>query len=300
MRPIIYRLSLSEIYVPYAIPDPNWAWRSAFDVGEYNLGQYAEALEQERRRARERRLLRRGRPVDTGSAGGSYDRPHAVAMYERDAGSLWDRLDPTTLERDARFARELVVTAAYAIGNYTYGVEYVFQMDGAIDVNVHATGTTLNQGISSAPQGNQYGTVGHAEHRGAEPPALLRLPDRLRRRRDARTASSRRTRCRRHARRQRVESQETTLGTEGSRDANPATIRSWTIQSTTKDERASASRRRTSSVAPTRAFPTRARPTRRCSSAPFAQHPFWVTRYKDGASCMRAATTRTRARRATG
>jgi hypothetical protein len=31
-------------------------------------------------------------------------------MFERDGGSLWDRLDPTTLERDARFARELVVS----------------------------------------------------------------------------------------------------------------------------------------------------------------------------------------------
>ena len=44
MRPIIYRMSMSEIYVPYAIPDPNWSWRSAFDIGEYNLGQYAEPL----------------------------------------------------------------------------------------------------------------------------------------------------------------------------------------------------------------------------------------------------------------
>jgi len=34
-------MSLSEIYVPYAIPDANWSWRSAFDIGEYNLGQYS-------------------------------------------------------------------------------------------------------------------------------------------------------------------------------------------------------------------------------------------------------------------
>src|SRR5262245_55546346 len=36
LRPIVYRLSLSEIYVPYALPDPNWSWRTAFDIGEYN------------------------------------------------------------------------------------------------------------------------------------------------------------------------------------------------------------------------------------------------------------------------
>ena len=68
---------------------------------------------------------------DTGSAGGLFDLPHAAAIYERDGGSLWDRTDPTTFERDARFARELVVTAAYAIGNYTYASEYDFQMDGS-------------------------------------------------------------------------------------------------------------------------------------------------------------------------
>ena len=38
VRPIIYRLALSEIYVPYGLDDPNWVWRTAFDVGEYNLG----------------------------------------------------------------------------------------------------------------------------------------------------------------------------------------------------------------------------------------------------------------------
>ena len=61
VRSIINRMSLSEIYVPYALPDANWSWRSAFDVGEYNLGQYTVARDSERRRARERCLLRRGR-----------------------------------------------------------------------------------------------------------------------------------------------------------------------------------------------------------------------------------------------
>ena len=28
VRPIIYRMGLDEIYVPYALPDPNWAWRT--------------------------------------------------------------------------------------------------------------------------------------------------------------------------------------------------------------------------------------------------------------------------------
>jgi primary-amine oxidase len=45
VRPIIHRLSLDEIYVPYAIPDPTWSWRAADDIGEYNLAQWVMPLE---------------------------------------------------------------------------------------------------------------------------------------------------------------------------------------------------------------------------------------------------------------
>ena len=219
---------------------------------------------------------------DTGSAGGSYELPHGIAMYERDGGSLWDRLDPTTLERDARFARELVVTWAAAIGNYTYGVEYVFKMNGAIDVNVNATGTTLNQGISSASQGNQNGTVRHAEDRGAGTPALLRLPDRLRRRRDVEPRGRAERSVDGFARRQRVEGagDDARVGGIPRRELRP---RCGAGGSRARRRRTrSASRRRTSSKAPTRACPTPARPIRRCCRRRSPSIPFWVTRYKDG------------------
>jgi hypothetical protein len=168
VRSIINRISLSEIYVPYAIPDANWSWRSAFDIGEYNLGQYGESLEKNVD-VPENAVFFDSVAGDTGSSGGSYEIPNAIAMYERDGGSLWDRLDPTFITRDARYARELVVTWMAAIGNYTYGVEYVFTMNGAIDVNMNATGTRHRR---------------DTEDRGARTSALLRLPDRLRRRRD--------------------------------------------------------------------------------------------------------------------
>ena len=158
VRSIINRMSLSEIYVPYALPDANWSWRNAFDIGEYNLGEYTVGRDTNID-VPENAVFFDEVAGDTGSAGGSFEIPHGIAMYERDGGSLWDRLDPTFVTRDARYARELVVTWAAAIGNYTYGVEYVFKMNGAIDVNMNATGTTLNQGISSASQGNQNGTV---------------------------------------------------------------------------------------------------------------------------------------------
>jgi primary-amine oxidase len=152
-------MSLSEIYVPYGIPDPNWAWRAALDVGEYNLGQYSEPLAKNVDVPDNAVFFNVANQYNDGKANTAFPSPHAVAMYERDGGVLWDRTDPTTLARDARFSRELVVTSSMPIGNYTYAFDYIFRMDGGIDVEVHATGTTLNQGISSASEGDANGTT---------------------------------------------------------------------------------------------------------------------------------------------
>lgn len=280
LRSVINRMSLSEIYVPYAIPDANWTWRNAFDVGEYNLGEYGNSLEQNVD-VPENAVFFDSVVGDTGSSGGSYEIPHAVAMYERDGGSLWDRLDPTTLERDARYARELVVTWSAAIGNYTYGVEYVFEMNGAIDVNMNATGTTLNQGISTASQGNEHGTVvtpkiaapGHQHFFDFRIDFDVDgTPNRVVEENATSTASPGGNAWK---------VQSTTLGTEGFRDANPATARSWRIESTA----------RTNAVGEPTAYelvgsetgvPYSSPTYLPLLQAPFAQHPFWVTTYRDG------------------
>ena len=280
VRSIINRMSLSEIYVPYAIPDPNWSWRSAFDVGEYNLGEYGNALEHNVD-VPENAVFFDSVAGDTGSSGGSFEIPNAVAMYERDGGSLWDRLDPTTLERDARYARELVVTWSAAIGNYTYGVEYVFRLNGSIDVNVNATGTTLNQGISSPSEGNEHGTVvtpkiaapGHQHFFNFR--IDFDVDGTSNRVVEENVASTAAPGGNAWA------VQATTLGTEGSRDANPATVRSWRIESAT----------RTNAVGEPTAYelvgsesgvPYSSPTYPPLLQAPFAQHPLWVTTYKDG------------------
>src|SRR5262249_53019507 len=45
VRPILYRAALSEMLVPYADPASNWAFRNAFDEGEYGLGRLTDSLE---------------------------------------------------------------------------------------------------------------------------------------------------------------------------------------------------------------------------------------------------------------
>jgi len=38
VRPIAYRISLSEMVVPYGDPSPAHFWQGAFDIGEFGIG----------------------------------------------------------------------------------------------------------------------------------------------------------------------------------------------------------------------------------------------------------------------
>jgi primary-amine oxidase len=281
VRPVVYRLNLSEIYVPYGMPDANWAWRSAFDVGEYNLGQFAVSQDANVDVPDNAAFFDAVLAGDTGSAGGSYTIPRAVAMYERDGGTLWQRSDPTTFVRDARLSRELVVTAAYFIGNYTYEEEFVFHLDGSIDVTVNATGTTLNQGVSTTEEGNRYGTT--VAQNVAAPNHQHFLSFRIdfdvdgvnNRVLESNTTAEPSSFGNAFA------THETLLGTEQSRDVNPATNRSWVIESASK----------TNALGEPTAYelepgdsglPYQSPSFPALQRAPFARHPFWVTRYRDG------------------
>ncbi len=278
VRPIIYRLGMSEIYVPYGLPDPTWAWRTAFDIGEYNLGQYAEALASNVDVPENAVFFDETISSDTGTTGGTIPVPHACAVYERDGGSLWDRTDPWTLVRDARFSRELVVTAEYPIGNYTYAIEYVFRLDGTLDVRVNATGTTLNQGVNNTAEGDQHGTtvfpniaaplhqhfvcfridfdVDGTTNRLVEE-NIVSAP--------GATGNG-------------FAVQRTVIGNEGAHDTDDTRTRRWVVESTS----------RTNSLGKPTAYalvpgdstvPYSAATYPPLQRAPFAQHPLWVTKY---------------------
>jgi primary-amine oxidase len=154
LRPVAYRMSLSEIYVPYGIADPGWSWRNAFDVGEYNAGMLAQTLTPNRDLPSSSVLLNAVFPADQGptkdNPAGTVTIPAAIGLYERDSGILWSRTDPSNYARDTRYGRELVATWNTWIGNYIYSFDWIFQLDGTIAVRTKLTGTTLNRG--SLPQ----------------------------------------------------------------------------------------------------------------------------------------------------
>jgi Cu2+-containing amine oxidase len=152
-RSIAYRSSLGEIYVPYGLADPNWAWRRAFDVGEYNAGLGAQRLQRGLDVPDNAQLLDATFFADLGPSAqnpsGSSSAPGVLAVFERDGGALWTRTDPSTRTIETRRAHELVATWNCWIGNYVYGFEWIFKLDGSIEVRVQLGGTTLDRGTDA-------------------------------------------------------------------------------------------------------------------------------------------------------
>jgi primary-amine oxidase len=285
VRSIIRRIALDEIYVPYGLPERTWDWRAALDVGEYNLGQYIEPLAVDTDVPENASFYDEATFNDAGSGGEDppfFDLSNAIAIFERDSGSLWDRTDPTTFDRDARFGRELVVTAAEVNGNYTYNLEYAFRLDGGIDVIAGATGTTLNRGVPDPFKGDVFSTLVGKNIAAPTHQHFMNFRIDF----DVDGTSNRVIEENTQGVQPRIlpnqfETRETTLTTEGFRDLNPGSDRRWVVENSTKTNKLGTPTGY--ELEPDETTQPYSDPTYEpLVHAPFAQHGFWVTQYNDG------------------
>jgi primary-amine oxidase len=172
-----------------------------------------------------------------------------------------------------------VATSSYVNGNYTYTTEYIFRMDGGIDVRVGATGTTLNRGVASVAQGNQFGSSVAANIAAPSHQHFFNFRIDF----DVDGSKNRIVELNTHT----VPSNlgdafvtdSTTLQTEQFRDLNPATNRRWAIQSATN----------TNALSQLTAYELDpidySQPYSQPGYTPlqhalFAQHALWVTQYR--------------------
>jgi primary-amine oxidase len=248
--------------------DANWSWRTAFDVGEYNLGQFAQVLEPNRDVPEHAFFFDAVFGTDTGD---TFEAPQTIGVYEKDNGLLWTRTDPSLAERETRGRRDLVVTWNAWIGNYIYGFDWIFGIDGTIEVKVVLTGTLLTRGAAD----------------GEEQMAPLVGPDvsapnhqhffsfRLDLDVDGAVNEVHETNVRHLAVpgfKNAFGPVETELTTEGFRDADPFQARHWEVANGTR-----AYAIETSDIAVPYSSPLY-EPLQR---AAFASHQFWVTKFKD-------------------
>jgi hypothetical protein len=146
LRPILYRVSLSEMAVPYGDPGRNWRWRSAFDVGEYNVGLLASSIEPGTDAPDNATLLD---ATVADEKGGPSVLKRVVGIYERDGGLLWKHYDLYSKVNQSRRARQLVIFFIATIGNYDYAINYVFHQDGVLEVDAALSGIMLPKGVAS-------------------------------------------------------------------------------------------------------------------------------------------------------
>ncbi len=137
LRPIIYRASLSEMYIPYGDPAPTHRIKNVFDMGEYGVGFLLNPLQLGCDCLGEIRYFdvvvndQDGRPITI---------PNAICMHEEDYGVGWKHTDFRTEKVEVRRSRRLVISCFATVGNYEYGYFWYLYTDGTIQYEVKLTG----------------------------------------------------------------------------------------------------------------------------------------------------------------
>ncbi|KAF5383968.1 hypothetical protein D9757_006915 [Collybiopsis confluens] len=138
IRPIIYRLSLAEMVVPYGAPEYPHPRKFAFDTGEYGMGVMANELSLGCDCVGQIHYLPGAYVAHSGAATVI---KNVICIHEEDSGVLWKHTDyrPGGRSQTAR-RRRLVVSMVCTLANYEYIWNYHFYQDGSMEIEVRLTG----------------------------------------------------------------------------------------------------------------------------------------------------------------
>jgi len=154
-RPIVYRASLAEMYVPYGDPAPTHNFKNVFDQGEYGIGWLANSLVLGCDCVGDIRYFD---GVVNDNDGGAVTIPNAVCMHEEDAGVGWKHTDFRTGAMQVRRRRRLVISMFATVGNYEYGYFWYLYNDGIIEYEVKLTGV-ISTGAIAVGEQPKHGTL---------------------------------------------------------------------------------------------------------------------------------------------
>jgi len=155
LRPIVYRASLAEMFVPYGDPAPTHRFKNVFDMGEYGVGWLANPLALGCDCLGEIRYFD---GVVNDQDGEPMTIPNAVCMHEEDYGIGWKHTDFRTEEVEVRRSRRLVISTIATVGNYEYGYFWYLYTDGTIEYEVKLTGV-ISTGALAPGETPEHGTL---------------------------------------------------------------------------------------------------------------------------------------------
>ncbi|KAL2754121.1 hypothetical protein ACRALDRAFT_2043193 [Sodiomyces alcalophilus JCM 7366] len=154
-RPILLRLSYSELTVPYADPRPPFQRKQAFDLGDGGFGRAANNLELGCD------CLGAIHYFDaylTDSRGNPTLAKSVVCLHEQDNGIGWKHTNFRTDRAVVTRLRELVVQCIVTLANYEYICAFKLDVAGAITVETRATGIVSVVAIDEGKR-SRYGNV---------------------------------------------------------------------------------------------------------------------------------------------
>jgi primary-amine oxidase len=154
-RPIIYRASLAEMFVPYGDPAPTHRFKNVFDMGEYGVGWLANPLTLGCDCVGEIHYFD---GVVNDQDGAPMVIPNAICMHEEDYGIGWKHTDFRTEDVEVRRSRRLVISSIATVGNYEYGFFWYLYTDGTIEYEVKLTGV-ISTGAVEPGTRPKHGTL---------------------------------------------------------------------------------------------------------------------------------------------
>jgi primary-amine oxidase len=145
-RPVAYRASLAGLVTSYGDPSELWSWMEFDDEGNFGLGYLSSAVTPGREVPATAATLTAVLPNSNRPAFSDHVEDR-IFVYERDAGNL---LFYQQEERriHAR-ATDLVIGFLVSLGNYTYGITWVFKQDGSFAFEAELGGQVLTKFVAA-------------------------------------------------------------------------------------------------------------------------------------------------------
>ncbi|KAL1967748.1 hypothetical protein VTN77DRAFT_3005 [Rasamsonia byssochlamydoides] len=155
IRPIIYRLSLAEMVVPYGNPEHPHHRKHAFDLGEYGGGYMTNSLSLG---CDCKGAIRYLDAAFVNRAGASVVIKNAICIHEEDAGILFKHTDFRDDSVIVTRGRKLVISHIFTAANYEYCVYWIFHQDGTIQLDIKLTGILNTYAMNPGEDTHGWGT----------------------------------------------------------------------------------------------------------------------------------------------
>ncbi|KAJ2893396.1 peroxisomal copper amine oxidase [Zalerion maritima] len=153
-RGIFYRMSLAEMVVPYAEPEPPHHRKHAFDFGEYGAGYMTNSLALGCDCKGAIHYIDAEVPTRNG---GVRLIENAICIHEEDSGILFKHTDFRDDSVVVTRGRKLVIQQIFTAANYEYAIQWIFHQDGTIQPEIKLTGI-LNTYVQAPGENCDWGT----------------------------------------------------------------------------------------------------------------------------------------------